>query len=90
MLDYVKSENVCLQADLCDFLDILVKEWRRIQNSSMKNSECKFEKDPEMKIESFVRHTELILDMFLCLKNETNLTFPEMPTMFEKNVAHMV
>ena len=56
----------------------------------MKNSECKFEKDPEMKIESFVRHTELILDMFLCLKNETTLTFPEMTTMFEKNVAHMV
>ena len=56
----------------------------------MKNSECKFEKDPEMKIESFVRHTELILDMFLCLKNETNLTFPEMPTMFEKNVAPIV
>ena len=56
----------------------------------MKKSEYKFEKDPEMKIESFVRHTELILDMFLCLKNETNLTFPEMPTMFEKNVAHIV
>ena len=56
----------------------------------MKKSECKFENNPDLEIKSFVGQAKLILTTILCVKNETKLTFPELQTMFEKNVAHIV